>query len=179
MSDIKIMNLKVAAGVCRFAILFLVASVIAGCGGFAGMMAAGEYRAEETKKYVFAVPAEKLLDETINFLSGGGLGAVLTGGLSMSSLEIDRDNMTVAQPWRGSGSMMRQRDVAKITRVDGSRSRLTIHTEGQTKESSGEWRSQSLSRSASAELEVIKRLDPKKAAEIEAGAQKAAELAKK
>jgi hypothetical protein len=157
-----------------FLILALCAAVaaLAGC---AGMMAESRYKDEAAAKYVFNTPAEKLLDETAAYLNGGTFGAAMAGAV----VEVDRGKLTAAGPWKA-GKLLRSRTSARITRVDDSHSTLVMNNETQTIDSkTGEWGKSSFSRTSAYEIEVIKRLDPQTAAEIEAGAKKAAEDAKK
>jgi hypothetical protein len=165
-----------AAAVLQAAIILTAMLAIAGC---AGMMAESRFKEDAAAKYVFNVPAEKLIDETATYLSGGAFGAALTGGAAMSSLEIDREKLTVAGAWKP-GKMSRSRTAALITKVDDGHSSLVMNNETHTMDSkTGDWGNSRLSRASVYEIEMIKRLDPKAAAEIEAGAKKAAQEAKK
>lgn len=162
--------------ILRIAVAVLTLAALAGC---AGMMAESKYRDEAAGKYVFNVPAEKLLDETAAYLSGGAFGAAMSGGTAMSSLDIDRERMTVAGPWK-TGKLLRSRTSARIAKVDDGHSTLIVSSETQTIDTkTGEWGNSSFSRASAYEVEMIKRLDPQAAAEIEAGAKKAAEESKK
>lgn len=154
------------------AVIIAAVAVTAGC---AGMIAESRFKEEATAKYVFNIPAEKLLDETVAYLSGGAVGAALTGGASMSAME----NLTAAGPWKA-GKLLRSRISTKITKVDDNHSTLVMNNETQTFDSDkGGWVNSTYSRSAAYELQMIKRLDRQAAAEIEAGAKKAAREAKK
>ncbi len=156
--------------------VFAVTTALAGC---AAMMAESRYKDVAAAKYVFNVPADKLLDETSTYLSGGALGAALTGGAAANALEVDRTARTVAGPWKA-GKLLRSRTSARITKVDESHSKLVMNNETQTIDSkTGEWGNSSFSRVSAYEIEMIRRLDPEAAAGIEAGAKKAGEEAKK
>ncbi len=161
----------------KLAVVLTAILAIAGC---AGMMAESKFKDEATAKYVFNVPAEKLLDETAVYLSGGAFGAAMTGGASSSGLVIDREKLTVAGPWKA-GKLLRSRTAARITKVDDGHSTLVMNNETQKIESDkgGDWGNSTFSRTSAYELEMIKRLDKQKAAEIEEGAKKAAADAKK
>jgi len=161
----------------QMAVILTVVLVVAGC---AGMMAESKFKDEAAAKYVFNVPADKLLDESATYLGGGAFGAALTGGASMSGLEINRENLTVAGPWKRE-KLLRSRTAARITKVDDGHSTLVMNNETQKIDSNkgGDWGNSTFSRTSAYELEMIKRLDPQAAGEIDAGAKKAAEEAKK
>jgi hypothetical protein len=169
-------SMKSSGKTFQTVIVLTMAMAIAGC---AGMMAADNFRKEATAKYVFNVPAEKLLEETAAYLSGGAFGAAMTGGASTSGLDIDREKLTVAGPWKR-GKLLRSRTAARITKVDDGHSTLVMNNETQNIDTSkGDWGNSTFSRTTAYEVEMIRRLDKQKAAEIEEGAKKAAAEAKK
>ena len=152
------------------AVILTAVLAITGC---AGMMAADNFKKDATAKYVFNVSADKLLDETATYLSGGTFGA------SMSGLEIDREKLTVAGPWKA-GKLLRGRTAAQITKVDDTHSTLVMKNDTQTlDDKGGGWGNSTYSRTPAYELEMIKRLDPQAATEIEEGAKRSAVEAKK
>jgi len=172
------MNEKKSVGKAVYGVMVVLtlALVVAGC---AGMMAENKFREDAAAKYVFSVPAEKLLDEAAAYLSGGAFGAALSGGAAKSSLVIDREKLTVAESWTPD-NMSRSRTTALITKVDDSHSTLVMNKETQLMDlQKKEWGNSRLSRMTPFEIAMIKRLDPQAAATIEEGAKKAAESTKK
>ena len=172
-------NEKRSAGKSAYGLTVVLAGVLvlAGC---AGLMAENKFRDEAAAKYVFNVPANKLLDETVVYLSGGAFGAALTSGASKSSFETDREKLTVAGPWNAE-KPMRSRTSARVTKVDDGHSTLVMNNETQNYDSSkgGSWGSSTITRNPAFEMAMIRRMDPQAATAIEEGAKKAGADAKK
>lgn len=178
--------------------LLTIMLVIAGC---AGMMAENKFIEEATQKYVFNLPGDKLFEEVVKFIRNrvvtGGAGArtgtsqeVSVGSrstagfgksLSIGAQEMSTDeaNLTVTGPWVRDHAGQ-ERLLGRVTRVDDSHSTLNLVTERQNRdEKTRELGMPYSSRATNTELAVIRKLDPKAAEEIMAGAKKAAEETKK
>lgn len=162
----------------RMVELAVVAAAVLAIAGCAGMMAADNFKKDATQKYVFNLPTDRLFDEVVSFMKGGAVGSTLMTA-TVSEMQIDKANLTATGPWKR-GSMIQNRMVSKVTRVDDAHSAVVMMEETQTMDTTTKgWKDASSTRKWTSELSLINKLDAKAYAEIEAGAKKAAEDAKK
>ena len=144
--------------------LFLLINATVGCATFRGASARHEYIESQSKAFVFAKPAGEVWPAARQLLFEKGYEVKNTG---------EGGSLTAESEWKYDGKN-RSRYLVQVNKVDESHCKVVFTKMGGERKSTAT----DSTRDVGTEWDLIQKVEPERAAEIKAEAEKRAEAAK-